>query len=217
MYLQLSQDQQANLERLVPLVKQYLVPQVSKNIQSEATERSLNGNSKASTSINATAAAASTEYSYSPKDAGFNYQQSFEGDVDPVSKSFNQSDIDLFLKGDVGLDIVLERSYNSSSSFFSRPVVSCCDSNQPYDFVQDADLNNTTSAQPASYGVNEIAPGWELNIPIMTIVILISMVFIKKKQTIQNMNLQHFMGTTLAIVDFNWMMETHIRLLRALC
>ncbi|RIE03577.1 RHS repeat protein [Cohnella faecalis] len=169
MYLQLSQDQQANLERLVPLVKQYLVPQVSKNIQSEATERSLNGNSKASTSINATAAAASTEYSYSPKDAGFNYQQSFEGDVDPVSKSFNQSDIDLFLKGDVGLDIVLERSYNSSSSFFSRPVVSCCDSNQPYDFVQDADLNNTTSAQPASYGVNEIAPGWELNIPIMTI------------------------------------------------
>ncbi|WP_341278960.1 RHS repeat-associated core domain-containing protein [Paenibacillus sp. FSL H8-0537] len=143
------------------------------------TESTYTGIAQAKVSGKVSTASTGNSYRFTEKNSDFQYKASTDGNVDPIYKTANQKDVDLYLPGRNGLDFTLVRSYSSMSAKIMQPSLDgdigfpgCHPDNSWFGDGKLDCLGNFPYPSFYDYGYGDdlgfIATGWSLNIPKMT-------------------------------------------------
>ncbi|GGG86368.1 RHS repeat domain-containing protein [Paenibacillus radicis (ex Gao et al. 2016)] len=120
---------------------------------------------------------ASNPYRFDESNNPFHYSADTSSNVDPIYKTSNQREVDLYLPGRNGLDFSITRSYSSLNAKIMLPThdgnMSASSLCNPYNVLYESGLPDCLGNTPITYiydihkDPTFLAVGWSLNIPKM--------------------------------------------------
>ncbi|ANY68036.1 hypothetical protein BBD42_17315 [Paenibacillus sp. BIHB 4019] len=135
--------------------------------------------SKAKKSGKVSTASTGNSFRFTEKNSEYKYKANTDSNVDPIYKTANQRDVDLYLPGRNGMDFSLVRSYSSLNAKIMQPSLDgdlsnpvCHPDNATFQTGLTDCMGNFPYPSYYDYGFGDnlgfIATGWSLNIPKMT-------------------------------------------------
>lgn len=176
--LNLDKGDQDKLDLLFPIVLQYVnyytnrlgysekygheySTEEQNNYEESIKDLNIKTTEKALENINKISMANSNEYHVSPFKNEYNYSIQTNELVDPLYRTANENVLDLSLSGKEGLDITIERRYNSlQSNVLDADYTTYSDSGYYYQAQ-----GNKAVTQDLNKMLGYIATGWSMNLP----------------------------------------------------
>ncbi|SFF46779.1 RHS repeat-associated core domain-containing protein [Paenibacillus algorifonticola] len=170
---------QQNVEVEVPFIEANGNPKLEAIVDQYESVTASTYSSQAKKSGRVSTSSTGNSFRFTEKNSEFQYKANTDSNVDPIYKTANQKDVDLYLPGRNGLDFSLVRSYSSLNAKIMQPSLDgdlsnpvCHPDNAAFQTGLPDCMGNFPYPSYYDYGYGDdlgfIATGWSLNIPKMT-------------------------------------------------